>query len=316
MSFPSVTAVVVSYNVRALLMACLHSLQQVRAAGYLDDIIVVDNASSDGSPQAVRECFANITVIDAPNRGYGAGANLGVQASNGDYVLILNPDTVVPPETVKRLVSHLEANPDIAVCAPRLRYPNGELQPSRRRFPQRLTPVFESTVFQQWCPANPWSRRYHLEDRAEPSVQDVDWLVGACLMVRSEAIERVGGFDESFWMYCEEIEWCWRFKRHGWRVSYVPDVEIVHHEGASSAQDVPRRQLAFDRSRIELQRRLYGRAIAGLVLAGIKLGYVIQLLIEAAKWLMGHRRDLRAQRVRFYAGLLLSSMRFEGNNNR
>jgi GT2 family glycosyltransferase len=135
-------------------------------------------------------------------------------------------------------------------------------------------------------------------------------------MVRREAIDRVGRFDGSFWMYCEEIEWCWRFQRHGWRISYLPDVEIVHHEGASTSQNVPRRQLAFDRSRIELQRRLYGGPTAAIAKAGIKLGYAIQMSVEGLKWTLGHRRDLRGQRVLFYRTLLFSSMRFEENQSR
>lgn len=314
MKRPGVSAVVVSYNVRELLLNCLRSLEEARAAGVLDEIVVVDNDSSDGSPYAVREHFTDVCVIEAPNLGYGFGANLGVNLSSHDYLLILNPDTVVPAKTVWRLAAYLHANPDVAVAAPRMRYPDGRLQPSRRRFPKRLTPVFESTIFQQWWPSNPWSRDYYLHERPEDEVQDVDWLVGACLMVRRDAADRVGGFNEWFWMYCEEIEWCWRFRQHGWRVVYLPDVEIVHHEGASTAQDIPRRQLAFDRSRIELQRRLYGRPTAVAVEAGIRLGYLIQMTMEAAKLLLGHRRDLRHQRIGFYRGLLFASLRFEENS--
>lgn len=315
MSHVSVSAIVVSYNVRELLLSCLESLETARSTGYLREIIVVDSDSNDSSPNAVQERFPDVTVIDAPNRGYGAGANIGIVASHGSYVLVLNPDTVVPPDTVRRLANYLNANPGVAVCAPRMRYPDGRLQPSRRRFPGRLTPIFESTIFQQWWPRNPWSRHYHLEDRREDEIQDVDWVVGACLMVRRAAINRVGGFDESFWMYCEEIEWCWRFRRHGWRISYLPDVEITHHEGASTGQNVPLRQLAFDRSRIELQRRLYGGPTATVVKAGIKLGYTIHMSVEGLKWVLGHRRDLRGARIRFYRTLLFSSMRFEENQS-
>ena len=315
MNEANVSAVVVSYNVRELLLSCLDSLEAARAAGILSEIIVVDSSSSDGSSQAARERFPGSVVLDAPNRGYGAGANLGINASSGRYILILNPDTIVPPHTVHRLANYLDSSSEVAFCAPRLRYPSGDLQPSRRRFPGRLTPIFESTIFQQWWPANPWSRRYYLQDQSEEQIQDVDWVVGACLMVRKAAIDRVGGFDESFWMYCEEIEWCWRFRRHGWRISYVPEVEIVHHEGASTSQNVAKRQLAFDRSRIELQRRLYGAPTAVIVTVGIKLGYALQTGIEGLKWVLGHRRALRTERIRFYRTLLFSSMRFEENQN-
>lgn len=316
MSATLVAAIVVSYNVRELLLNGLASLDSARAQGLLQEIIVVDSASSDGSPDAVRDRFPEIRVIEAPNRGYGAGANLGMAATHAGYTLILNPDTVVPPATIQRLKTYLDEHPDVGVCAPRLRYPGGQLQPSRRRFPGRLTPVFESTVLQQWWPSNPWSRDYYVQDIPENAIQDVDWVVGACLLVRRAVIANVGGFDESFWMYCEEIEWCWRLQRHGWKTVYIPDVEIVHYEGASTSQDVPQRQLAFDRSRIELQRRLYGKPTAVVVQAGIKIGYLVQMSIESAKWLLGHRRAMRRRRVAFYRTLLLSNMSFRENQCR
>ena len=311
MSGSSVAAVVVSYNVRELLLECVASLDKARSAGVLSEIVVVDNASSDGSAEAVRASFPDVCIIDAPNRGYGAGANRGIDATASDYVLILNPDTVVPVETVRRLAAELDAQPHVATTAPRMRYPDGSLQPSRRRFPGHFTPIFESTIFERWWPSNPWALSYHMRDSDEARVQEVDWVVGACLMVRRSAIERAGAFDETFWMYCEETELCWRLRKHGWGVLYVPDVEIVHHEGASSSQDIPRRQLAFDRSRIELQRRLYCGKTAALVALGIRIGYLVQFLLETSKFVIGHRRDLRRQRMAFYGRLLVSSLRFE-----
>jgi N-acetylglucosaminyl-diphospho-decaprenol L-rhamnosyltransferase len=307
----SVCAVVVSYNVRELLLGCVASLEEARAAGVLSCIIVVDNASTDASAQAVRERFPRVTVIEAPNRGYGAGANAGIAASTDDSILVLNPDTIVPYATIARLESYLREHTNVGIAAPRLRYPDGTIQSSRRRFPARLTPVFESTVFDQWWPGNPWSRAYKMEDRDEDTIQDVDWVVGACLMVRREALETAGEFDESFWMYCEEIEWCWRLSHHGWRISYLPDVEIIHHEGASTLQNVPQRQLAFDRSRVELQRRMYGRAAAGIAVFGIKAGYLAHFLSEGVKFALGHRRELRRTRMQLYGKLLRSSLHFQ-----
>lgn len=302
----SVTAVVVSYNVRNLLMQCLDSLE---AADSLDQIIVVDNDSPDDSVSAVREHHPDVLLIEADNNGYGAGANRGIEQTTSDYVLVLNPDTVVPPATITRLSGYLDANPNVAIAAPRLRYPDGRLQPSRRRFPQRLTPVFESTILERWFPSNRWANHYRMNDFPEDRVQQVDWVVGACLMVRMDAIRQAGGFDESFWMYCEETEWCWRLQRHGWSTMYIPDVEIVHHEAASTSQNIGRRQLAFDRSRVELQRRLYGGTTASIVAGGIQLGYLVQVIIEGMKLLAGHRRDLRRQRIGEYLRLMRAGLR-------
>lgn len=305
----SITAVVVSYNVRNLLLQSLESLQNARDSGTLDQIIVVDNDSPDDSVQAVREHYPDVLLVEATNDGYGAGANRGIERTTTDYVLVLNPDTVVPQATIDRLAAVLDDDPGVAVAAPRMRYPDGGLQPSRRRFPGRFTPIFESTVFERWFPGNRWATTYRMDDVPEGCVQQVDWVVGACLMVRMEAIRQVGGFDESFWMYCEEIEWCWRFRRHGWTTVYVPDIEIVHHEAASTSQNVGQRQLAFDRSRVELQRRLYGSATANVAAAGIHAGYLAQMLVEAGKFLAGHRRDLRRQRIAAYVQLMRSGLR-------
>ncbi|HEX5166792.1 MAG TPA: glycosyltransferase family 2 protein [Thermomicrobiales bacterium] len=306
-----VAAVVVSYNVRDLLLECVASLDEARQRGELQTIVVVDNASHDGSAEAVRGRFPDLEVIEASNRGYGAGANLGIAATSEEYVLILNPDTVIPPGTVAVLSALLGNRPDVALAGPRLRYPDGSIQPTIRRFPERLTPLFESTIFAAWWPDNGWSRRFHMRDVAGglDGAREVDWVVGAAMLVRRAAIVEAGGFDESFLMYSEEVEWCWRLRRHGWAIVYEPSVEIIHHEGASTSQDVPSRQVAFDTSRIRLARRMYGPGTAAVVRAGLLAGYGLQLVREAIKWLLGHRRDLRRQRILLYLGALRTGLR-------
>jgi N-acetylglucosaminyl-diphospho-decaprenol L-rhamnosyltransferase len=306
-----VAAIVVSYNVRELLLACIASLREAQCRGELDAIIVVDNASHDGSAEAVRSQAQVVNVIEAPNRGYGSGANVGIAMTNHEYVLILNPDTVVPLGTISALTDYLDDHPDVALVGPRLRYPDGNVQPTRRRFPARLTPLFESTILAEWWPQNRWARRYHMRDERETNdiPQEVDWVVGAAMLARRAAIERVGAFDERFRMYSEEVEWCWRLRQHGWKVAYLPTVEIIHHEGASTRQDVPTRQVEFDTSRVRLARRMYGSGTATLVRCCLLAGYGLQIAREGVKWLLGHRRDLRRARIRLYSGALRSGLR-------
>ncbi|MGH9175104.1 MAG: glycosyltransferase family 2 protein, partial [Vicinamibacterales bacterium] len=182
-------------------------------------------------------------------------------------------------------------------------------------FPERLTPLLESTIFHEWWPANRWARRYLMIGAGRPDSgsrdisDEVDWIVGAALMARRTAIERVGGFDESFRMYSEEVEWCWRLRRHGWRVAHVPSVEITHHEGASTRQDVYLRQIDFDASRVRLARVIYGPLTAEVVRAGLLTGYGLQLLRESAKWLLGHKRAQRRRRAALYWRGLRSGLR-------
>lgn len=306
-----VAAVVVSYNVRELLLACVASLIDAQHLGELDAIVVIDNASSDGSGEAVRSRFPGVRVIDAPNRGYGSGANIGIAETRHEYVLILNPDTVVQPGTVAGLTGYLDEHPGVALVGPLLRYPDGSIQPTRRRFPERLTPLFESTIISEWWPGNRWARRFHMRDVSGTSdvPQEVDWVVGAAMLVRRAAIEQAGGFDESFRMYSEEVEWCWRLRQHGWMVAYHPAVEIFHHEGASTSQDISARQVEFDASRVRLARRMYGTRTATFIRAGLLTGYGLQIVREGAKWLLGHRRQLRQRRIALYAGALRTGLR-------
>lgn len=308
---PRVVAVVVSYNVRELLIPCVESLEDARYRGELDATIVVDNASNDGSVDAVRSRFPGVTVIEASNRGYGAGANTGIAASDHEYVLILNPDTVVQPGTIKALSAFLNRHPFVAIVAPRLRYPDGTIQPTRRRFPERLTPLFESTILAEWLPDNRWANRFHMRDDSpqpgEP--QQVDWVVGAAMMVRRAAIDDAGGFDESFRMYSEEVEWCWRLHSHGWSVAYQPCVEITHYEGSSTRQDIAVRQVDFDTSRVRLARRMYGDLTAEVIRVGLLAGYGLIVIRESIKWLLGHRRGLRDRRIRLYLGALRHGLR-------
>jgi GT2 family glycosyltransferase len=299
MSAARVSAIVVSYNVRELLLACLESLAAAQRRGELDEIVVVDNASADGSAEAAREAYPTATILEAANDGFGAGANLGMSTSTGAYMLVLNPDTVVHPGAIAALADHLDWRPRCAIAGPRLRRPDGSHQPTRRRFPGRITPFFESSIIEEWWPDNRWARALHMRDCADRA-QEVDWLVGAALCVRRAAVARVGGFDASYRLYSEEVEWCWRMRRHGWTIDYVPCAEIMHHEAASTRQDVSRTRIEFDRSRIRLARQLYGASGAALARTAIVLNAALLGGREALKWLAGHRRDVRRRRVAFY----------------
>lgn len=303
--------VIVSYNVRDLLIACLRSIEASLAASPLTaEVIVVDNASTDGSPEAIRLRFPQVRLIENPaNRGFATANNFGVRASDGRIIALLNPDTFVPPGSLETLTGYLDEHPDAGVVGPRLAYPDGATQPSRRHFPTLLTGLLESTIVQDYWPDNPAARRYYVTDRPDGITQDVDWLVGACLVARRDVFSQAGLLDEAFFMYSEEVEWCYRVRQTGRRIVYLPEATIIHHEGASSRQDVPARQINFDTSRVLLFERLYGRRVARL-LRGYLLGtYVIRLGIEGTKGLLGHKRALRWTRVALYRQALNSGLR-------
>lgn len=305
------SVVIVSYNVRELLLDCLASIEaSLAGSGRGCEVIVVDNASPDGSADAVRRRFPEVRVLGrAANAGFAAATNDGIRAARGRVIALLNPDTTVVGDALGTLADFLAANPAVGVAGPRLVYPNGATQPSRRRFPTRLTGFLESTIIQDFWHDNRVLRRYYLADRDDGETQEVDWLVGACLVARREAITQAGLFDERFFMYSEEVDWCYRVRAAGWRIAYVPQAVIVHHEGASSRQDLPARRILFDTSKVLLYERLHGRATARALRAFLLASYALRVGIEGGKGLVGHKRPLRRERVRLYLAALRSRLR-------
>lgn len=304
---PDISVIIVSWNVRDLLRQCLRSLAAGR--GGLDvEVIVVDGASADGSAAMVSSDFPWVTLIACDeNVGFPRGNNIGMARANGRYLLLLNPDTEVAPNALPALHDFLMAHADVGVVGPQLRYPDGSVQSSRRRFPRLVTAFFESTWLEPWAPPG-LLRHYYAGDLPDDGVADVDWVMGAAMMVPREVAERVGGMDEAYFMYSEELDWCRRIKALGWRVVYYPPATVVHHEGKSSEQAVTARHVNFQRAKLRYFRKYHGRLAAFLLRLFLLKNYVWQLLVEGAKGLVGHKRPLRWQRVRAYWDVLKSGL--------
>jgi N-acetylglucosaminyl-diphospho-decaprenol L-rhamnosyltransferase len=266
-----VSAVVVSYNSAADLPDCLRSLRSEGVA----DVVVVDNASADGSVEVVRRVDPDATVVETgANLGFGTAANRGAALATGDHLLILNPDTVVEPGTVKALSEALDRDPGMAAVGPRLENVDGSVYPSVRRFPD-LTVAFGHAFLGLVWPRNPATRRYRMLDwdHDQPAPR-VDWVSGACMLVRRSAFEMVGGFDEAYFMYVEDVDLCWRLGQAGWRIGYEPAGRVVHALGGSS-RVVPYRMIAeHHRSLLRFVSKSSAgprRAIIPLVGAGLAL---------------------------------------------
>jgi len=235
-----VGAVLVSFNSAAYLPDCLRSL---RSEG-VKEIVVVDNASSDGSVDAVRDTDPEVKVVQTgANVGFGTAANRGVEATGSDYVLVMNPDTVVEPGTVKALSEALDSDAGLAVVGPRIENTDGTLYPSVRRFPDLAVAFGHAFLGLVWA-GNPSTRRYRMLDwDHDRPAADVDWVGGACVIVRRQAFDMVGGFDEAYFMYVEDVDLCWRLGQAGWRIGYEPAGRVVHALGGSSRM-VPYRMIA------------------------------------------------------------------------
>jgi N-acetylglucosaminyl-diphospho-decaprenol L-rhamnosyltransferase len=302
--------VIVNWNVRELLRRCLSSVCRTTGASLEVEVIVVDNASSDGSVAMVRESFPQLHLIaNEKNLGFTRGNNQAIAQSQGRYVLLLNPDTEVVGEALSTMVRYMDAHAQVGALGPQLLNPDGSVQSSRRRFPTMTTAFLESTVLQQWFPDSRLLRRYYIRDREDDEVQEVDWVVGACLLARRQTIEQVGLLDEDFFMYSEEMDWCRRFKERGWRVVYLPTAQIIHHEAKSSEQVKPLQHIQFQRSKVLYFRKYHGRWQAEVLRLFLLAAYVYQLVLESLKWLVGHKRPLRAERVRAHWQVLRSGLR-------
>ncbi|MBN1953663.1 MAG: glycosyltransferase family 2 protein [Anaerolineae bacterium] len=295
--------VIVNWNVRDLLRSCLRSI----APGV--EVIVVDNASTDGSAGMVRCEFPSVRLVaNDENRGFSAANNQGIALARGRYVLLLNPDAEVLGDALDAMVAFADENPDVGVVGPQLLNPDRSVQSSRRRFPTLMTAFFESTWLQP-CAPRCLLRRYYVADRPDDVVQDVDWVDGAALMARREAIDEVGGLDEGFFMYSEELDWCYRFRAAGWRVVYFPAAHVVHYRGKSSEQVVVARHIHFQTSKVRYFSKHHGPLAAGVLRLFLLANYAWQVGLEGAKWLLGHSRPLRAQRIAAYRQVLQSGLR-------
>lgn len=336
--------IIVSWNVWDLVRACLQAIEQishdlgapadVRGFGPRNsrspqptlEVIVVDNASLDATAELLPARFPWVRLIrSATNLGFTGGNNLGYAASRGRAIYFLNPDTElvhnprnvpgVGSDSLWTLYSALMENPKVGVVGPQLRYADNTLQSSRRRFPSPFTGFFESAWLGKLWHGNPWSRHLQMDDWPSNFRQEVDWLVGAAMLARRSALEAIrlpdatGPFDEGFFMYSEELDLCRRLKQAKWRVVYVPEAIVIHYEGRSSEQVVAARHIHFNRSKVRYYEKYFGSRWASLLRAFLLLEFRCQWLIEAAKWLLGHKREMRARRMAAYREVLASGLR-------
>ena len=250
MSAPTLLILIVSWNTRDLLRDCLQSLEPAAHPEW--DVLVVDNASTDDSVAMVRREFPTVRRIEnAVNAGYARANNLGLRASVAPYALLLNSDTRATPGAIQGLVAFLNAHPEAGAVSPRLLRADGTPQPFAFGGDPTLFYLLRRGVLRVTA------RRY-LHDWATEETRSVDWVSGACLLVRRTAFEQVGLLDEGFFMYFEDNDWCLRLRRAGWKIYYHPAQAIVHLGGQSLARN-PQAQTSYEASLRYFHRKHYGR---------------------------------------------------------
>jgi GT2 family glycosyltransferase len=282
-----VSAIVVTYNAAPWIERPLESLRGTGA-----EVIVVDNGSTDGTLELIREQFPEARIVEQENRGFGAGNNTGMRAASGRYFLLLNPDAWLTEGALEDLVAFIDKHPEAAVVGPRLLNPDGSLQRSVRGYPTPWRLATEYFFLRKLAPHTQALNALFGAGFDHNSVREADYLFGACLLVRREAVDSIGGFDEDFFLMSEEVDWLYRFRQAGWKVLFYPGAEAYHVVGASlnpaRFKHVVRGHLQFLRKhrgiRVAEQARrvmLWGLRVRGLVFRGER-GRAYR---EVARWL-------------------------------
>lgn len=261
---------IVNYESGPALARCAEGM----VADGATELVVVDNGSSDGSLSELRRRLPEAEVlVTGRNLGYGAAANRGVAATFAPSVMVCNPDLEVRPGTLSALAGVLDDDPGCAVAGPLIRTSTGERYPSARQFPSMVDAAGHA-LLGIFVPRNRFTRAYHLAGFADvgEGTRTVDWVSGACFLVRRSAFEQVGGFDEAYFMYAEDVDLCWRLGRAGWRVAYAPAAEVVHLQGVSTDRHPFRMIYEHHRSLLRFAQRTsegWRRVLLPLVALGI-----------------------------------------------
>ena len=285
------TITICSWNTIDELRICLDSLEKVRDE-WPFEVIVVENNSADGSGQMVHQEFPWVILLQQfINLGFCKGHNLALKERSNPHALLLNSDTIVHPGALSASMNALLSNPKMGILGPKLLNPDNSLQFSCRRFPNPVAALFRNTFIGKIFPKNPFTKDYLMQDWDHSSAREVDWVSGAALFLKKEAIDVLGGFDESYYMFCEDVDLCWRAWHNGFTVEYHPNGVITHAIGSSTSK-VPNRMIArFHKSMFMFYQRY--QAPKTPVLRQLALGFAATALASRAGiFLIKNRIDI------------------------
>ncbi|MCU0492447.1 MAG: glycosyltransferase family 2 protein [Chloroflexaceae bacterium] len=261
---PDLSIIIINWNTRQILLDCLATLAAA-THGLASETWVVDNGSSDGSVAAIQAAFPEVHLItNQDNRGFAAANNQAIEASNSRYVLLLNSDTLASAGSLTTLVRFLDTRPEVGIVGPRLLNGDGSLQPSWASFPSVLSELLGRNI----------RRRQPFTTDAGNHVFDVDWVGGACMLVRRSTIRQVGLMDSAYFMYAEEADWCYRTRQQGWQVCYYDGAPVVHLGGQSSRMANQRMKAQLYQSKLRFFRKHYAPWRAALLTRCLQVGFL------------------------------------------
>lgn len=272
-----VSIIIVNWNTQDLLRKCLeHVANTVQRVSY--ELIVVDNGSQDGSQDMLKREFPHVRLIEnTDNVGFAAANNQGISISQGRYLLLLNSDAFVQERTIDDMVQFMDDHPAAGMSACKLLYEDGSLQPSCYAFPSLTTELYIALQLDKLFAHHREFGKYLMTWWDFSDVRDVDMVMGAFMLVRREVIDQVGTMDESYFMYSEEADWCYRIKKQGWQILYNPAVQAVHLWGGSSRKVRIDMMLQLYRSKVMFFRKNYGALSAGLLKGILAFGCLLRI---------------------------------------
>jgi len=281
-----VSILILNYNTCRLTMDCLRSVYDSET-NYSYEIILIDNNSHDNSVETISKEFPDVLLIaNSENVGFAKGNNQGMEVASGRYVLLLNSDTVVRKDTLETMVAFMDSRLDLGASGCKVILPDGSLDKAcKRGFPTPSASFYYAFGFSKLFPDRPRFNGYQLGYLDPDDEYPVDCLVGAFMLLRRETIEQVGGLDETFFMYGEDLDWCFRIKEAGWGIYYYPQTSIVHLKGGSARRRPFKIVYEFHRAMILFHRKHYSKRynsmINGAVYAGVGVKFAISLLRNA-----------------------------------
>jgi len=296
---PDVSVIIVSYNTRELLRECIESILCEQGDGLGVEVIVVDNASADGSAAMVAERFPQVRLIANPdNRGFGAACNQGLEVARGRYALILNADIRAQPGALQRLVEFMDAHPDAAICGGQLRYPDGRIQPSCARNLTLWWVFCEQSMLAKLFPRTRLFGGYWRTHWDFSATIETEQVMGACMMLRRPFPR----FDEDYFLYCEDTDLCYRVRQAGGKIYYVHDAVFVHHLGASGEPQRAQMVIYYNRGKERYFRKFHSAWQARVCRWLNKGGALLRMLLGLAGvvFTLGRRAGFRRYAATFW----------------
>ncbi|MDO8682421.1 MAG: glycosyltransferase family 2 protein [Armatimonadota bacterium] len=288
---------IVSWNTKDLLRQCLQSTF-ANLDGLDAEVIVVDNASQDGSADMVAREFPEVTLIRCgTNHGFAKANNIAYEHSGGKYFLLLNSDTIVLPGALITLAKYLDDSPRVGAVAPKLLNADGTLQRSCSCYPSPVTEALDAVFLSKLFPRSKIFGRYSMSYWDFDEIREVDFAGGSCLMLRREALEQVGVLDESYFMYTEEADLCYRLRNAGWSIVYLPHAQIVHLGGQSAKKIAGKMAVELPKSRHRFILKFQGPAKAAMFKGAVAVGGLCRMAIWGPLWITanGQRPELKTK---------------------